>query len=59
MSIGQSIVIKGNMSASEDLVIAGRVEGEMMTPSLLVAEGSQLAARVAMPGVSGKRMTAQ
>lgn len=101
MSNGQSIVIKGDMSASEDLVIAGRVEGnitldgrvltlapgshvvgqvvagtvvvsgsitgvvnagerlevkstavvegELMTPALVVAEGSMVCARVDMP----------
>ena len=29
MSNGQSIVIKGDISGSEDLVIAGRVEGSI------------------------------
>lgn len=106
MSIGQSIVIKGHISAYEDLVIAGRVEGsitldgrvltlapsshvdgqvaagtvivsgriagrldaserleirssavvqgEVVTPVLVVVEGSQLDARVAMPRLADR-----
>lgn len=101
MSEGRSIVIKGELSAGEDMVIAGRVEGtitldgrtltlapgsqvvgdvtaglvvvsgtvngtlkaqqrleihgtavidgEVSTPALVVAEGSQVCARVEMP----------
>jgi cytoskeletal protein CcmA (bactofilin family) len=42
---GQSIVIKGDISGSEDLVIAGRVEGSITLEGriLTLAAGSQVA----------------
>jgi cytoskeletal protein CcmA (bactofilin family) len=44
MSNGQSIVIKGDISGSEDLVIAGRVEGsvELNGRVLTLAAGSHV-----------------
>jgi cytoskeletal protein CcmA (bactofilin family) len=44
MSSGQSIVIKGDISGSEDLVIAGRVEGSITLEGrvLTLAEGSHV-----------------
>jgi cytoskeletal protein CcmA (bactofilin family) len=44
MSNGQSIVIKGDITGSEDLVIAGRVEGSITLNGrvLTLAEGSHM-----------------
>lgn len=110
MNAGQSIVIKGELSAGEDMVIAGRVEGtitlngrtltlapgsevighvsagtvvvsgtvngtlkaeqrlevqstavvdgEVMTPALVVAEGSHMCAKVEMPARTAPRLAA-
>lgn len=44
MANGQSIVIKGEVSGAEDLVIAGRVEGKIRLEhcTLTLAEGAQV-----------------
>src|SRR5262245_49845481 len=44
MSNGQSIVIKGDITGSEDLVIAGRVEGSISLDGrvLTLAQGSHV-----------------
>jgi cytoskeletal protein CcmA (bactofilin family) len=49
MSNGQSIVIKGDISGSEDLVIAGRVEGSITLDGrvLTLAAGSHVVGEVA------------
>jgi cytoskeletal protein CcmA (bactofilin family) len=49
MSNGQSIVIKGDISGSEDLVIAGRVEGSIKLDGrvLTLAAGSHVVGEVA------------
>jgi cytoskeletal protein CcmA (bactofilin family) len=58
MTNGQSIVIKGDISGSEDLVIAGRVEGSITLEGrvLTLAPGSQLVGQVSAGTVlvSGK-----
>ena len=48
MSNGQSIVIKGDISGSEDLVIAGRVEGQHHPerPRLTLASGSHVVGEI-------------
>ncbi|HET7219704.1 MAG TPA: polymer-forming cytoskeletal protein [Vicinamibacterales bacterium] len=48
MSNGQSIVIKGDISGSEDLVIAGRVEGSITLDGrvLTLAQGSHVIGEV-------------
>ena len=48
MSSGQSIVIKGDISGSEDLVIAGRVEGSITLNGrvLTLAAGSHVVGEV-------------
>jgi cytoskeletal protein CcmA (bactofilin family) len=55
---GQSIVIKGDISGSEDLVIAGRVEGSITLEgrTLTLAAGSQVAGTICAASVvvSGK-----
>lgn len=53
MNIGASVVIKGNISASEDLTIAGRVEGEICLEAgaLLLAPGSWVVGDVVAPSV--------
>jgi cytoskeletal protein CcmA (bactofilin family) len=50
---GQSIVIKGDISGSEDLVIAGRVEGSITLEGriLTLAAGSQVAGIVSAVAV--------
>lgn len=49
MSNGQSIVIKGDISGSEDLVIAGRVEGSITLEGrvLTLAQGSHVVGEIA------------
>jgi len=49
MSNGQSIVIKGDISGSEDLVIAGRVEGSITLDGrvLTLAQGSHVVGEIA------------
>jgi cytoskeletal protein CcmA (bactofilin family) len=49
MSNGQTIVIKGEVSGDEDLVLAGRVEGKITLPGrvLTLAPGSQINGDVA------------
>ena len=58
MSNGQSIVIKGDISGSEDLVIAGRVEGSITLDGrvLTLAQGSHVVGEIAAGTVvvSGK-----
>ncbi len=48
MSNGQSIVIKGDISGSEDLVIAGRVEGSITLNGrvLTLASGSHVVGEI-------------
>lgn len=48
MSNGQSIVIKGDISGNEDLVIAGRVEGSITLEGrvLTLAQGSQVVGEI-------------
>jgi cytoskeletal protein CcmA (bactofilin family) len=48
MSNGQSIVIKGDITGSEDLVIAGRVEGSISLDGrvLTLAQGSHVLGEV-------------
>jgi cytoskeletal protein CcmA (bactofilin family) len=48
MSNGQSIVIKGDISGSEDLVIAGRVEGSITLDGrvLTLAQGSHVVGEI-------------
>lgn len=48
MTNGQSIVIKGDISGSEDIVIAGRIEGNVTLEGhvLTLAAGSQLVGKV-------------
>jgi cytoskeletal protein CcmA (bactofilin family) len=49
MANGQSIVIKGEISGSEDLVISGRVEGSILLEGrvLTLAEGAQVTGDIA------------
>ena len=49
MSNGQSIVIKGDISGSEDLVVAGRVEGSITLDGrvLTLAQGSHVVGEIA------------
>jgi cytoskeletal protein CcmA (bactofilin family) len=58
MSNGQSIVIKGDISGSEDLVIAGRVEGSITLDGrvLTLAQGSHVVGEISAGTVviSGK-----
>ena len=48
MSNGQSIVIKGDISGSEDLVIAGRVEGSITLDGrvLTLSDGSHVVGEI-------------
>jgi cytoskeletal protein CcmA (bactofilin family) len=48
MSNGQSIVIKGDISGNEDLVIAGRVEGSISLDGrvLTLAQGSHVSGEI-------------
>ncbi len=48
MNNGQSIVIKGEISGAEDLVVAGRVEGKIRLDgcSLTLAPGSQVVGEI-------------
>lgn len=48
MSNGQSIVIKGDISGGEDLIIAGRVEGSITLNGrvLTLAEGSHVVGEI-------------
>lgn len=51
MANGASIVIKGQIVASEDLVVAGRVEGNIRMDAgiLTLAQGSRVAGEIAAP----------
>ncbi len=51
MSIGASIVVKGDITGSEDLVVLGRVEGniQLRAGALMLAPGSQVVGDVAVP----------
>jgi cytoskeletal protein CcmA (bactofilin family) len=51
--VGSSVVIKGELSAQEDVVIAGRVEGTIIVAGhLVVVEGGgQVAADIAARGI--------
>ena len=53
MNIGASIVIKGSITSSEDLVISGRVEGDvrLQTGSLTLAPGSQVIGDITVSSV--------
>jgi cytoskeletal protein CcmA (bactofilin family) len=52
-AVGASVVIKGELSASEDVVIAGRVEGSVTVEGHLVVvePGGSVAADVVAKGV--------
>ena len=58
---GQSIVIKGDISGNEDLVIAGRVEGSITLDGrlLTLAEGSQVSGTVSAASVVLRRYPAR
>jgi cytoskeletal protein CcmA (bactofilin family) len=51
MANGASIVVKGRIAASEDLVVAGRVEGDIHMDAgvLTLAHGSQVIGEIAAP----------
>jgi cytoskeletal protein CcmA (bactofilin family) len=53
MMNGQSIVIKGDISGGEDLIIAGRVEGSITLDGrmLTLADGSQVVGTVSAAAV--------
>lgn len=53
MTNGQSIVIKGDISGGEDLVIAGRVEGSITLDgrSLTLAPGSEVVGTISAGSV--------
>jgi len=53
MSIGASVVIKGNITGSEDLMILGRVEGniDLRAGALTLAPGSRVVGDVTVPVV--------
>ena len=53
MSNGQSIVIKGDISGGEDLLIAGRVEGRIALDGcvLTLAAGSQVVGTISAASV--------
>jgi cytoskeletal protein CcmA (bactofilin family) len=48
MSIGQSVVMKGELTAREDLVVAGRVEGKIELPDhvLTIGETGHIVAEI-------------
>ena len=52
-SIGASVVIKGNITAGEDLAITGRVEGDIRLTAgeLMLAPGSHVVGDIAAPSV--------
>lgn len=51
MANGASIVIKGQITASEDLVVAGRVEGSVRMDAgvLTLAQGSRVVGEIVAP----------
>ncbi len=53
MNIGASIVIKGSITSGEDLVISGRVEGEvrLQAGALVLAPGSRVVGDITVPSV--------
>ncbi len=53
MSIGASIVIKGDITGGEDLVVLGRVEGsiQLRAGALMLAPGSHVVGDVNVPAV--------
>jgi cytoskeletal protein CcmA (bactofilin family) len=53
MSIGASVVIKGDITGSEDLMILGRVEGDihLRAGTLTLAPGSHVVGDVTVPVV--------
>lgn len=52
-AIGASIFIKGNVTAGEDLAIAGRVEGDisLLGGALMLAAGSRVVGDITVPSV--------
>ena len=52
-AVGSTVVIKGELSAQEDVVIAGRVEGLINVPGHLVTvqAGAQVAGDIAAAGI--------
>jgi cytoskeletal protein CcmA (bactofilin family) len=54
MNIGASVVIKGNITASEDFSVAGRVEGEIRlhAGTLTIAPGSFVIGDASAPSVA-------
>lgn len=53
MNIGASVVIKGTITAGEDLEVAGRVEGDICLQQgrLLLGPGSQVVGDIVVPSV--------
>ncbi len=53
MSIGASIVVKGDITGGEDLVVLGRVEGNILlhAGALTLAPGSHVVGEVSVPAV--------
>jgi cytoskeletal protein CcmA (bactofilin family) len=51
MNIGASVVIKGNITAAEDLAITGRVEGDIRLDAgeLMLAAGSHVVGDIVVP----------
>ncbi len=51
--IGASVVIKGSVTAAENLAVAGRVEGDIRLDAgeLMLAPGSQVVGDIAVPSV--------
>jgi cytoskeletal protein CcmA (bactofilin family) len=52
-SIGASVVIKGNITAAENLAVAGRVEGDIHLDvgELMLAPGSHVVGDITVPAV--------
>jgi cytoskeletal protein CcmA (bactofilin family) len=53
INIGASVVIKGNITAAEDLAVAGRVEGDIRLDAgaLTLAPGSQVVGDIGVASV--------
>ena len=53
-NIGTTVFIKGNITASEDLAITGRVEGDIRLDAgdLILAAGSRVAGDIAAPSLA-------
>ena len=55
-AVGASVVIKGELSAREDVVIAGRVEGTISVEGHLVAKGVVVAGTVSGSVIAEERI---